>query len=205
MVRKIVLLSFLSMGVLSGEHESAIAASLPKKVSVRHVRPLKPSEKKERIKSLKMLKARYHSAHIIQCVTYVRMASDFTIRGNAREWWGKAAGLYERGKTPEPGAVLSFKPVRKMRLGHVALVDAVIDSRTITISQAHWASNGISHGMKVMDISAHNDWSAVRVQLPNRDGSYGSVYPTNGFIYSRKLIKEDNISERINLAKNKSG
>jgi hypothetical protein len=38
--------------------------------------------------------------------------------------------------------------------------------------------------MSVIDVSANNDWSAVRVGL-GQSGSYGSVYPTYGFIYDR--------------------
>jgi hypothetical protein len=36
----------------------------------------------------------------------------------------------------------------------------------------------------VVDVSAANDWTAVRVGL-GRSGEFGSVYPTYGFIYDR--------------------
>jgi hypothetical protein len=35
-----------------------------------------------------------------------------------------------------------------------------------------------------VDVSEANDWTAVRVEL-GRDGTFGSVYPTYGFIYNR--------------------
>ena len=34
----------------------------------------------------------------------------------------------------------------------------------------------------MLDVSADNDWSAVRVELGQRD-HFGAVYATNGFIY----------------------
>ena len=43
---------------------------------------------------------------------------------------------------------------------------------------------GVSRGISVVDVSPNNDWTAVRVGLGN-SGDYGSVYPTNGFIYDR--------------------
>jgi hypothetical protein len=36
----------------------------------------------------------------------------------------------------------------------------------------------------VVDVSEANNWSAVRVEL-GRDNTFGSVYPTYGFIYNR--------------------
>ncbi len=43
---------------------------------------------------------------------------------------------------------------------------------------------GVSRGIPVVDVSANNDWSEVRVGL-GRSGEFGSVYPTYGFIYDR--------------------
>ncbi len=106
------------------------------------------------------------------------------ISGNARDWWERAAGIYERGSAPEAGSVLSFRSIGRMPLGHVAVVSGVIDSRTIVIDQSHWNSRGITRDIQVKDVSESNDWSAVRVQL-SHGGSFGSIYPTHGFIYPR--------------------
>ena len=43
---------------------------------------------------------------------------------------------------------------------------------------------GVTRDMAVVDVSENNDWSAVRVEL-GHTGSYGSIYPTHGFIYDR--------------------
>jgi hypothetical protein len=75
-----------------------------------------------------------------------------------------------------------------MRLGHVAVVARVVDSREVEIDHANWwgpgARGGVSRGIPVVDVSANNDWSEVRVGL-GRSGEFGSVYPTYGFIYDR--------------------
>ncbi|MCX5619194.1 CHAP domain-containing protein [Bombella pollinis] len=126
-----------------------------------------------------------HHGHILQCVAFVRQNTDFNIRGNARDWWSHAEGIYARGTQPEAGAVLSFRPTRHMPLGHVAVVRKQIDSRTILIDQSHWSSNGVSRNVRVVDVSPANDWSAVRVALAGNDGRLGSIYPTHGFIYAR--------------------
>ncbi|MFT8891775.1 MAG: CHAP domain-containing protein [Acetobacter papayae] len=130
--------------------------------------------------------SRHHGGgHVIQCVAYAKSASDVMLRGNARDWWHNAAGVYERGQAPEAGSVLNFRGTRRMPLGHVAVVRNVVDSRTIVIDQSHWAQAGVSHNVSVIDVSANNDWSAVRVALNKNSGTYGSIYPTYGFIYPR--------------------
>lgn len=125
----------------------------------------------------------------LQCVPFARTASGIDVRGNAHLWWDQAAGVYARGQTPEAGSVLSFRSNRSMPLGHVAVVSRVINSREVEIDHANWAGPGgrkgrISRGVSVVDVSDSNDWTAVRVELGNSE-NYGSIYPTNGFIYDR--------------------
>ncbi|WP_428378248.1 CHAP domain-containing protein [Lichenicoccus sp.] len=122
--------------------------------------------------------------HVLQCVAFVRSASDIVLRGNAVNWWQKAEGVYARGTAPEVGSVLNFRAISRMRLGHVAVVTDIVDSRTIQIDQSHWNANGISRDVSVVDVSQNNDWSAVRVEIGHR-GTFGSIYPTYGFIYPR--------------------
>ena len=111
-------------------------------------------------------------------------SSGITVAGNAWQWWDHAAGTYQRGDVPEPGGVLAFRANGRMRLGHVAVVTRVINNREIEIDHANWAGRGVAHGVAVVDVSENNDWSAVRVSL-GRSDSFGSVYPTYGFIYDR--------------------
>ena len=120
----------------------------------------------------------------ISCVPYARSVTGMAVSGNAWQWWTSAAGTYERGFRPEQGAVLNFRSTGHMRLGHVAVVARVINTREIEIDHANWAGGGVSRGVAVMDVSEANDWSAVRVAL-GHGGTFGSVYPTYGFIYNR--------------------
>lgn len=141
--------------------------------------------------ALKSSKAVYRPAYSygISCVPYARQVTGIDVKGNAGSWWANAAGIYERGSRPEPGSIMSFRATGRMRLGHVAVVARVIDSRTVEIDHANWAGpgatkGGIARGIPVIDVSEYNDWSAVRVGL-GHSGDYGSVYPTYGFIYDR--------------------
>ncbi len=132
------------------------------------------------------LRAHRHaaSAHVIQCVAFARAQSAVALPGNAADWWYNAAGVYARGSAPEAGSVLNFRATGRMPDGHVAVVTDVLDPRTVVIEQSHWASAGVSRDVRVIDVSADNDWSEVRVELGHQD-SFGSIYPTYGFIYPR--------------------
>ena len=134
-------------------------------------------------------KAHYARSGGLQCVPFARAASGIALKGNAANWWDAASGVYERGSRPEPGSVLNFRATGNMRLGHVAVVTNVLGSREIEIDHANWSVFGftkgnISRGMKVIDVSDANDWSHVRVELGHTE-TFGSVYPTYGFIYDR--------------------
>ena len=131
-----------------------------------------------------------HYAHGggMSCVPFARNDSGISVDGNAWQWWDNAAGVYARGSVPEPGSVLTFRANGRMRLGHVAVVNRVINPREIEVDQANWwgpgTYGGVSRNTPVVDVSAANDWTAVRVGL-GRSGEFGSVYPTYGFIYDR--------------------
>jgi len=120
----------------------------------------------------------------MSCVPYARSATGITVAGNAWQWWDHAAGTYQRGSVPEPGSVLAFRANGRMHLGHVAVVTRVVNTREIEIDHANWAGGGVARGVSVVDVSENNDWTAVRVGL-GRSDSFGSVYPTYGFIYDR--------------------
>ena len=125
------------------------------------------------------------AAHVIQCVAFARADSDVQLPGNAANWWDNAAGVYARGAAPEVGSVLNFRANARMRLGHVAVVSTVINPREVLIDQSHWNRSGVSRAVSVIDVSPDNDWSAVRVAVGREAESYGSIYPTYGFIYPR--------------------
>ncbi|MDM7957795.1 CHAP domain-containing protein [Blastomonas sp.] len=125
---------------------------------------------------------------MLQCVPYARQVSGIQIYGDAHSWWQQAAGRYERGQAPAPGAVMAFKPHRAMQLGHVAAVSKVIDSRRVLLNHANWSPiNGrkgqIERDVLAEDVSAANDWSEVRVWYTPIGGLGTTRYPVHGFIY----------------------
>lgn len=121
----------------------------------------------------------------VWCVPFARNASGLEIRGDAREWWGKAKGVYDRGHEPKVGAVMAFSATRKNPRGHVAVVSEVISDREIRVNHANWGRQTIALGMKVVDISAKGDWSSVR--LESTPGNLGRPYPITGFIYPNAI------------------
>jgi surface antigen len=120
----------------------------------------------------------------LQCVPYAREVSHIDLSGDAFLWWAEASGRYARGTTPVEGAVLNFRSIRRMPLGHVAVVTSVIDSRTVLVTQANWVPGTITNDVTMEDVSDNNDWSEVQVELG--DGAkMGAPYPTYGFIYNQ--------------------
>lgn len=133
----------------------------------------------------------------IPCVQFVRATTDFRLSGNAHLWWARAAGVHARGSVPEVGSVLSFKSIKAMPMGHIAVVSRVISSRQIEIDHSNWVNRGIIRGAEVVDVSPRNDWTAVRVSLKPGAAAYGSIYPTNGFIHARPHGSDvENLAER---------
>lgn len=121
-------------------------------------------------------------AYFISCVPYARQRSGISLPGNAWQWWGNAAGHYARGHSPAYGAVMVFRPIRRMPLGHVAVVSRIVNAREVLVDQANWMPAGqIRLAVPVVDVSSDNDWSEVRVGIGG--GHFGSIYPLYGFIY----------------------
>ena len=128
-------------------------------------------------------------ARPLQCVPYAREVSRISIRGDAWTWWRSAKGRYRRGDRPAVGAVLVLRKTTRLRLGHLAVVKRVIDSREILVDQANWLNRGQIHlSTSVRDVSANNDWSAVRVwYTPGQ--IYGKrTYRAHGFIYPERPV-----------------
>ena len=120
-----------------------------------------------------------------QCVPYARRASGIELYGDAWSWWQAAAGRYERGSAPLPGAVLVMKRDGRLTRGHVAVVTEVVGLREIRITHANWAFGDkpgglVDRDVSVVDVSPGNDWSRIRVW---NGGSYGRVYHAYGFVY----------------------
>ncbi|WP_428332043.1 CHAP domain-containing protein [Novosphingobium sp.] len=124
----------------------------------------------------------------VECVPFARQASGIQLFGDAHTWWDQADGQYTRGHVPSPGAVMSFRPHGAMRLGHVAMVSRVIDTRTVLLRHSNWSPIGGRRGqaeldVRAVDVSDANDWSEVRVWYAPIGDLGTTRWPVNGFIY----------------------
>jgi surface antigen len=124
----------------------------------------------------------------LQCVPFARQASGIQIFGDANTWWRQAEGRYPRSSSPAPGSVLVMRGYSNPGRGHVAVVTEIVSERLIRVNHANWLNNGeISVDVPVMDVSANNDWSELRVwHIPGNHWG-GRVYSAEGFIHAFSL------------------
>jgi hypothetical protein len=132
----------------------------------------------------------FSSDSFVSCVPFARAVTGIDIHGDAWTWWDHAAGRYGRGQVPVPGAVLAFAGTRQLPLGHLSVVEQVVSAREILVEHANWSSTPewrgkVLTGQRIVDVSAANDWTAVRVQ--NHLGSLGGAYVAHGFIYQQRV------------------
>ncbi|WP_293855755.1 CHAP domain-containing protein [Sphingomonas sp. SCN 67-18] len=128
------------------------------------------------------------SAQYWQCAPFARQISGIALYGNAAGWWDQAEGRYDRGHTPQLGAVLVLKAHKSMRVGHVAMVSQIVSDREIKVTHANWslingARGQVERDVTVVDTSAAGDWSEVRVWYAPSNGLGLTSYPAAGFIY----------------------
>jgi hypothetical protein len=125
----------------------------------------------------------------IYCVEFARLVSGIAIFGDARSWWDKARELYAQATNPSPGAVMVFAGRKNMSKGHVAVVKRIVSTREVLVDHANWGRDGkIYLNAPVIDVSANNDWSRVKV-WNTRSGLLGSsVYALKGFISQRASL-----------------
>jgi surface antigen len=126
------------------------------------------------------------------CVPYARARSGITLSGDAWTWWDAAAGRYERGRAPRAGSVLVINRTARMRDGHVAVVTRVVSSRELLVDHANWASGSargrIATAQRVVDVSARNDWSLVRVWHAPTNQLGTTAFPVRGFVHPAMTI-----------------
>jgi len=140
----------------------------------------------------------------LQCVPYAREVSGIQIYGDAWTWWDQAEGRYARGHQPQVGAVMAFRPYGNMRLGHVAAVSEVVNSRTVLLRHANWSPidgrrGQIEDNVRAVDVSPDNDWSEVRVWFAPIAALGATAWPVEGFIYNRKPDGRD--ADTVDLVK----
>lgn len=121
------------------------------------------------------------------CVQYARLRSGLAIFGDAKLWWSRAKDVYERFAQPAVDAVMVFSGSKRIRHGHVAVVTQIVSPREVVIDHANWQNQGeIDRNMPVLDVSAKNDWSKVRVWDVNHNQWGVRVYKISGFIAGSK-------------------
>jgi hypothetical protein len=126
--------------------------------------------------------------YVGECVPFARAASGIQIYGNAWTWWSQAEGRYARGHVPRVGAVIVFARSSRLRLGHVAVISRIVTPRVAMVTHANWSRvDGVrghtEQDVTLTDVSARNDWSAVKVWYRDRKGLGTSVYRVYGFVY----------------------
>jgi hypothetical protein len=119
----------------------------------------------------------------VQCVPYARDHSTVALHGDAYTWWDKASGVYRRGASPSEGAVIVIAGYGGSQRAHVAVVRRLVTPREIRIDHANWLNDGAIYvNDPVVDVSADNDWSQVKV-WNIRSGTWGTkIYAVRGFI-----------------------
>jgi hypothetical protein len=121
-----------------------------------------------------------------ECVPFARALSGIALEGDARTWWAQAGSRFARASRPAPGAVMAFRPHAEMPLGHVAVVTALLDARTVLVAHSNWdgglGKGRISLDQPVRDVSPRNDWSAVRVWHEGTRTLGPNAWALEGFI-----------------------
>jgi len=119
----------------------------------------------------------------LYCVEYARLRSGLAVFGDAKLWWTRAKNLYAEFAEPAVDTVMVFSGSKRIRKGHVAVVTKIVSPREVIVDHANWQNHGeIDHNTPVLDVSAKNNWSAVRVWDINSRQWGARVYKLSGFI-----------------------
>jgi hypothetical protein len=89
--------------------------------------------------------------------------------------------------------VLVLRRSGRLPSGHVAVVSQLVGRRQILVTQANWVHHRVSEDQPVIDVSAENDWSMVRVWWPPTDEMGVTEYPAYGFIFADQPASHDQL------------
>jgi len=118
----------------------------------------------------------------VECAPFVRALTGVRLYGAASDWWQEADGRYARQHFPEQGSLLVLRRSDRLPDGHVAVVSRVLSPRRILVTQANWVHHRVTEDQPVLDVSADNDWSVVRIWWPPTGAMGVTDYPAYGFI-----------------------
>ncbi len=122
------------------------------------------------------------SSSALECAPFARQVTGIKLYGDAASWWDQAPGLYEQTRRPVEGGVLVFRRSGRLPAGHVSVVVESVSGREIKVTQANWVHHRITRNEPVVDVSAGNDWSRVRVWWAPSKSLGTTTYPTYGFL-----------------------
>ena len=128
-----------------------------------------------------------------ECVPFARVLSGIRLWGQAADWWAEADGRYVRQRSPEVGSVLVLRRSAGLPDGHVAVVSRVLSSRLVLVTQANWVRHRVTQDQPVIDVSAANDWSLVRVWWPPAGEMGVTEYPAYGFVLPPRPASHDQL------------
>lgn len=119
-----------------------------------------------------------------ECVPFARLRSGIDIYGDAYLWWQAAANAgYSATNLPAPGDVLVLRVGTEGARGHLAYVKRVASPREIYVDHANWhGRKEVAVDVPVIDVSANNDWSEVRVFWVDTGQMGARTYGAEGFI-----------------------
>jgi hypothetical protein len=129
----------------------------------------------------------------VECAPFARELSGVRLWGAAADWWWEAGNRYTKTDTPSVGSVLVFRRSGRLPDGHVSVVSQVLGRRQILVTQANWVHHRVSQDQPVIDVSAANDWSVVRVWWPPSGEMGVSDYPAYGFIRAERPASHDQL------------
>ena len=136
----------------------------------------------------------------LSCAPFARAELGLALSGDAADWWQEAQGRYRRSDRPEVGGVLVFRRTGRLPSGHVSVVSRLLDARRVLVIQANWVRGELDKDQLVVDVSARNDWSQVRVWYPPTGQLGTHVYATYGFIVPPAPLTHDALTGRATLA-----
>jgi hypothetical protein len=129
----------------------------------------------------------------LDCAPFARALSGIRLSGAAADWWWEADGRYARGTTPSVGSVLVLHRSDRLPSGHVAVVSQILGDREILVTQANWVHHRVSEDQAVIDFSAANDWSLIRVWWPPSGQMGTTEYAAYGFIRPDRPASHDQL------------
>lgn len=103
---------------------------------------------------------------------------------DAGQWFGNTSDGYKRSQNPQEGAVICWS--NPGEAGHVAIVEKIIDDKTIKISESAWG--GFIDG---------DDWKYSTITKSGNSWNYSGSFVFQGFIYNPKVTSGGAVGDYV--------